>query len=115
MPQTGIKTPLAAYSLTSKSVVTKYIGILAPALVKLKMAVFRVQQSIVRGTEDGSSGLPFRPIFVAGIGGYYRAVLATVQHRSQLAWFRWLYMAFSQYLWVNEWERIHAAVDVKMA
>jgi len=110
MPPTGIKHPLTAYSLTSKSVVTKYIGILAPILVKLKMAFLRILQFTVRGTENGSSDLPVRRIIVAGIGGYYRAVLATLQHRSQLAWFRWLYMIFSQYLWVNEWERIHAAV-----
>ena len=110
MQPTDIESPLAAYSLTSKPVITKYIGILAPILVKLKMTFFRVLQC---STEDGSSGLPVRPIFVAGIGGYYRAFLATLQHRSQLAWFRWLYMVFSQYLWVNEWERIHVAVDAK--
>jgi N-acetylglucosaminylphosphatidylinositol deacetylase len=112
MSPTGIKSPLAAYSLTSKSVVTKYIGIMAPILVKLKMSVFGVPQSTGRG-EDGSAGVLVRPIFVAGIRGYCRTVLATLQHRSQLAWFRWLYMVFSQYLWVNEWEPIHAAVDVK--
>ncbi|KAH9177828.1 LmbE-like protein [Lactarius sanguifluus] len=90
MPPTSFKYPLAAYSLTSN-----------------------VLQSTGRGTENGSPDLPVQPIFVAGIGGYYRAVLATLQHRSQRAWFRWLYMGFSQYLWVNEWERIHATVDVK--
>lgn len=110
MPPTGIKHPIEAYSLTSKSVVTKYIGILAPVLVKLKMSFSRVLHSTGRSKEDGI----VRPIFVAGIRGYCRAVLATLQHRSQLAWFRCLYMLFSQYLWVNEWERIYAAVDVKM-
>ncbi|KAI9465661.1 LmbE-like protein [Lactarius psammicola] len=113
MSPASFKYPLAAYSLASKSVVTKYIGILAPILVKPKMTFFRVLESTVRDTEDGSPDLPVRPIFVAGIGGYYRAVLATLQHRSQRTWFRWLYMVFSQYLWVNEWERIHATVDVE--
>jgi hypothetical protein len=113
MSPAGIKYPLAAYSLTSKSVVAKYIGILAPILVKLKMTFSRVLQSTVHGTENGSPGFPVRPIFVAGIRGYYRAVLATLQHRSQRTWFRWLFLGFSQYLWVNEWERIHATVDVK--
>ncbi|KAI9441186.1 LmbE-like protein [Lactarius indigo] len=112
-PPASFKYPLAAYSLTSKSVITKYTGIMAPILVKLKMTFSRVLQSTGRDTENGSLGLPVRPIFVAGIGGYYRAVLATLQHRSQRAWFRWLYMVFSQYLWVNEWERIHATLDVK--
>ena len=113
MSPAGIKYPLAAYSLTSKAVVTKYIGILAPILVKLKMTSSRVLQYTVHGTENDNTGPPVRHIFVAGIGGYYRAVLATLQHRSQRTWFRWLYMVFSQYLWVNEWERIHATVDVK--
>ena len=114
MPPTGLKYPLEAYSLTSKSVVTKYIGILAPILAKLKMSFLRVLHSTGRGKKDGSAGVLDRPIFVAGIRGYYRAVLATLQHRSQLAWFRWFYMVFSQYLWVNEWERIYAGVDVKI-
>ncbi len=110
---TGNKKSLTAYSLTSKSVVTKYIGILAPIFVKLKMTFIKARWSIGRNTENGSPDLPVRPIFVSDIGGYYRAVLATLQHRSQRAWFRWLYMVFSQYLWVNEWERIRAIVDVK--
>lgn len=109
MSPAGIIHPLTAYSLTSKPVVTKYVGILAPILVKLKMTF----SGVLQYTVHGSPGLPVRPIFVAGIGGYYRAVLATMQHRSQHTWFRWLYMIFSQYMWVNEWERIHATVDVK--
>ncbi|KAH9060521.1 LmbE-like protein [Lactarius vividus] len=113
MSPASFKRPLSAYSLTSKSIVTKYIGIMAPILINLKTTFSSVLQSTGRGTENNSPGLPVRPIFVAGVGGYYRAVLATLQHRSQRTWFRWLYMVFSQYLWVNEWERIHATVDVK--
>jgi N-acetylglucosaminylphosphatidylinositol deacetylase len=29
---------------------------------------------------------------------------AMLQHRSQLVWFRWLYLTFSQLMWMNELE-----------
>lgn len=46
------------------------------------------------------------PAFVSGIEGYMAALRAMAQHRSQLVWFRWLYVAFSRYMWVNEWVRV---------
>jgi N-acetylglucosaminylphosphatidylinositol deacetylase len=33
--------------------------------------------------------------------GYWQALKAMMQHRSQLVWFRWLYVAFSKYMWSN--------------
>lgn len=33
--------------------------------------------------------------------GYWQALRAMLQHRSQLVWFRWLYVAFSKYMWSN--------------
>jgi len=98
----GSSYPVAAYSLKSKPLIIKYTGILAPMLIKLKVIFSRTS---VHGTQ-GSNFV--RPIFVAGLKEYRRAVSATLRHRSQRAWFRWLYMAFSQYMWVNEWERIQA-------
>jgi N-acetylglucosaminylphosphatidylinositol deacetylase len=35
------------------------------------------------------------------IEGYRQALQAMRQHRSQLVWFRWLYVAFSKYMWSN--------------
>ncbi|KZO98599.1 LmbE-like protein [Calocera viscosa TUFC12733] len=34
---------------------------------------------------------------------YGKGVRAMLAHRSQMLWFRWLYIAFSRYMWVNEW------------
>jgi N-acetylglucosaminylphosphatidylinositol deacetylase len=34
--------------------------------------------------------------------GYWIGFRAMLRHRSQLVWFRWLYLAFSRLMWVNE-------------
>ncbi|KAI9456753.1 LmbE-like protein [Russula earlei] len=106
----GTRYPIAAYSLKSKPVIIKYMGILAPLLVKLKVVSSRAVDTLTHGTL-GNFVSPVQPVFVAGVKEYRRTVSATLRHRSQRAWFRWLYMAFSQYMWVNEWERIHAIED----
>ena len=107
----GIRYPLVAYSLSSKQLLVKYTGILTPVFVKLKVVISRALDAMVHGAKNSSSASSDRPIFVAGIKQYHRTVVATLQHRSQRVWFRWLYMAFSQYMWVNEWERIPAIAD----
>ncbi|KAF8589120.1 LmbE-like protein [Ramaria rubella] len=44
--------------------------------------------------------------YISGIGGYRIALLAMYQHQSQLVWFRWLYVLFSRYMWVNDWVEV---------
>jgi N-acetylglucosaminylphosphatidylinositol deacetylase len=100
-----------AYSLKSKPIIIKYTGILAPILMKLKTVSFRVLGTLINGTNGINSDVSVRPVFVAGIKEYRRTVIAALRHQSQRVWFRWLYMAFSQYMWVNEWERIPAIAD----
>ena len=46
---------------------------------------------------------PVIPAFISGWAEYKTAVRAMLRHKSQMAWFRWLYVAFSRYMWVNEW------------
>jgi N-acetylglucosaminylphosphatidylinositol deacetylase len=46
------------------------------------------------------------PVFVSGIKEYSTGVKAMMHHRSQMVWFRWLNVAFSRYMWVNEWAEI---------
>lgn len=107
----GFNYPLEAYSLKSKPIIIKYTGILAPMLIKLKITCFRVLDTLVNGTNGSDLAFSVRPVFVAGIKEYRRTVIAALRHQSQRVWFRWLYMSFSQYMWVNEWERIHAIAD----
>lgn len=106
----GIGHPLVAYSLKSKPVIIKYIGILGPVLIKSKVILSRALDIMVNGTNGSNSVVPVGPVFVAGIKEYRRTVIAALRHQSQRVWFRWLYMAFSQYMWANEWERIHIVV-----
>jgi len=51
---------------------------------------------------------PRMPVFVAGVRAYLRAMRAMHEHRSQLVWFRRLYVLLSRYMWVNEWVEIPA-------
>ena len=46
---------------------------------------------------------PVIPAFISGWAEYKTAVRAMLRHKSQMVWFRWLYVAFSRYMWVNEW------------
>jgi N-acetylglucosaminylphosphatidylinositol deacetylase len=87
-------------------VIIKYTGILSPVLIQLKASFSKVLDTLIHGKEANNTVFSVRPVFVAGIKEYHRTVVATLQHRSQRIWFRWLYMTFSQYMWVNEWERI---------
>ncbi|KAF8734832.1 Extracellular triacylglycerol lipase precursor, partial [Rhizoctonia solani] len=41
-------------------------------------------------------------VFASGIEGYLTALSAMKQHWTQLVWFRWLYVGWSRYMWVNE-------------
>jgi hypothetical protein len=80
-------------------------------LIKLKIVSFRVLGTLVNGTNGSNPVFSVRPVFVAGIKEYRRIAIAALRHQSQRVWFRWLYLAFSQYMWVNEWELIHAIAD----
>lgn len=50
-------------------------------------------------------GLPM-PIYVSGLKEYGTALKAMRNHGSQMVWFRWGYVLFSRYMWVNEWEEV---------
>jgi len=81
-------THLQLYTLKTVSVLLKYIGPLSHLVAKAQAFLFR----------DSS-----RPVFVANFEDYRMAWHAMRQHGSQLVWFRWLYVLFSRYMWVNEW------------
>lgn len=40
-------------------------------------------------------------VYVSDLSEYVLIILAMLRHRSQLVWFRYLYLAFSRYLWIN--------------
>ncbi|KAI0090376.1 putative deacetylase LmbE-like domain-containing protein [Irpex rosettiformis] len=91
--------PPRLFTLISHSIVDKYVGTLAPLLAKLDLLLGGAIQRYGLGPEP-SPGLP---VFVSGTREYFEALRAMLQHKSQLVWFRWLYVSFSRYMWVNEW------------
>jgi len=100
-----LKSPLKAYSLITVPLAHKYIGTFAPLLAKLDIGF--AQLLGILGLVDGG-GMPV-PVFVSGISEYLTALKAMRKHESQLVWFRWLYVSFSRYMWVNEWVEIPAS------
>ncbi|KAI0696846.1 putative deacetylase LmbE-like domain-containing protein [Cytidiella melzeri] len=87
------------FTLLSHTLADKYIGPLAPLLAKFDILAGGLLQRY-GFVSQSTSGLP---VFVAGVHEYRQAFGAMMQHKSQLVWFRWLYMLFSRYMWVNEW------------
>ncbi|ORX62205.1 LmbE-like protein [Hesseltinella vesiculosa] len=83
---------LQVYKLKSISLVRKYIGIVDVLFVK-------AQQLIVRP--------PTAPwISISSPPAYLQTHKAMRQHRTQLVWFRWLYVTFSRYMYINELEQV---------
>jgi len=110
--------------LITVPLMSKYIGFLAALLAKFDLRVAgMLKATIVRLAEVlrlPSSDLlnpSMRPIessgnmtvFVSGILQYIKALSAMRAHASQLVWFRWLYVTFSRYMWVNEWVELETA------
>lgn len=107
-----------AYSLISVSTANKYISLLAPLFAKMDLLFLQFLDHydlLPRSgrRNSGNTVIAGIPVFVAGGSDYLRTVKAILQHDSQLVWFRWLYMAFSRYMWVNEWVEIPAGVKMK--
>ena len=42
-------------------------------------------------------------VYTSSPSDYVIGVRAMLAHKSQLVWFRWLYITFSRYMWTNEW------------
>jgi N-acetylglucosaminylphosphatidylinositol deacetylase len=93
--------PLHAYGLITVPSIPKYIGPVASLLAKIDIVFARIIPRL--GIVD--SGI-LVPVFVSGIQEYVTALKAMMHHRSQMVWFRWLNVAFSRYMWVNEWAEI---------
>ncbi|KAJ7176658.1 LmbE-like protein [Mycena filopes] len=108
------------YTLTTTPLPMKYIGILAPSLAKfgryandllhfLEVQLTPLMAALGLSTTPKTSIPPATmPIFVSGINEYWVALQAMRAHPSQLEWFRWLYVMFSRYMWVNEWNEVKA-------
>lgn len=92
------------YTLVSVPLYKKYIGLLGPVLTKLSVHTRRL---IFHTDLTSKSGDEL--VFVAGAREFATAHRAMQQHWSQLVWFRWLYVLFSRYMWVNEWVEVSSS------
>lgn len=110
------------FTLVSVPLLAKYTGPLAPLAMKANIMFSDVLRRIggfphvpapnLPQASPTGEALPSQkrsradirrmPSFVSGVTEYRTALRAMMQHRSQLVWFRWLYVAFSRYMWVNE-------------
>ena len=93
------------FALITVPLVQKYLGPLAALLAKFDFATITLLQYFGSPPDAFHGGKPLS-VFVSGAQDYLIALKAMMQHRSQLVWFRWLYIAFSRYMWVNEWMEI---------
>ncbi|KAF5373319.1 hypothetical protein D9615_007426 [Tricholomella constricta] len=103
------------YTLITRPVLVKYTGILAPLHAKFSLAqdrlypllhtrIIELQRALQLATNPISKQPQAPPAtVVSGIPNYVTALNAMRAHKSQLVWFRWLYVLFSRYMWVNEW------------
>ncbi|TFK49044.1 LmbE-like protein [Heliocybe sulcata] len=94
---------LRAYALVTTPVMQKYTGVLGGFVSKIRGTLSPVSEL----SEDEE----VRVVVASSMAEYSTALRAMLQHWSQLVWFRWLYVAFSRYMWVNDWVEIkHACV-----
>lgn len=100
-------------ALQSPSVYTKFTGPLIPAITRLVgvLTSFSLEPNpglpkskLLGGPTRESMDTRHRPSITVtnDIYGWVRGVRAMLEHKSQLVWFRWLYLLFSRLMWVNE-------------
>ncbi|KAJ6558680.1 putative deacetylase LmbE-like domain-containing protein [Mycena sp. CBHHK59/15] len=108
------------FTLITIPLPAKYAGILAPSLAKFDLygsnLFHHLEAQLTRllnvlGVSISPKSRNFAPpepmpVFVSGFREYWVALQAMRAHSSQLVWFRWLYVIFSRYMWVNEWNEI---------
>ncbi|TFK26578.1 N-acetylglucosaminylphosphatidylinositoldeacety la se [Coprinopsis marcescibilis] len=92
------------FTLVTVPPIVKYSSVLAPALAKLDIHLSKVLKRVEVSLPPPQQA-PM-PVFISGVSQYKRGFKAMLAHKSQLVWFRWLYLLFSRYMWVNEWVEI---------
>ncbi|KAI0676516.1 LmbE-like protein [Trametes maxima] len=104
------------FSLITVPLRKKYLGPISPIFTKLAISAMRLlHASDTLETTTTTTATTEAAIAVSGWDGYVRALSAMMEHRSQLVWFRWLYVSFSRYMWVNEWVEVLPPNEVRTA
>lgn len=95
---TNAHPEIEAYSLVTHRLLIKYSGVLTPFFIRL---------GHVMGLSKNACATA--GTYSSNLAGYLTALRAMRKHRSQLVWFRWLYLIFSRYMWVNDWVPLKVA------
>ncbi|KAI2789874.1 N-acetylglucosaminyl-phosphatidylinositol de-N-acetylase [Penicillium oxalicum] len=112
----GFACPVTMYTLTSTSMLRKYVGVLDAPLTMVMGVVgnlvngFRGKKGNARaGTGTGAGAGAYQParlIYVSGVGEWLTAQSAMVMgHQSQMVWFRWGWITIGRYMTVNDLKR----------
>ncbi|KAI9876867.1 MAG: N-acetylglucosaminyl-phosphatidylinositol de-N-acetylase [Pleopsidium flavum] len=108
----GWECPVTLYTLTSTSLLRKYISVLDAPITMLfaVLATMRLSRSAAQKRTGSGRGVerekPRRMLFVNGIREWRKAQKAmTGAHRSQMRWFRWGWVGVGRFMVVNDLRR----------
>ncbi|PPQ92261.1 hypothetical protein CVT25_008568 [Psilocybe cyanescens] len=118
---TSSEPPLRLFTLISSSLPYKYTSVFSVALDKIEIYIYRGMQKlenliirilsiwypdILTPIHPRNPDANATPIFISGYLEYKTALESMKAHESQLLWFRYLYVAFSKYMWVNTYVEV---------
>ena len=99
----GWKCPVELYTLSTTSLLRKYLGFL-DAPVSMLVAGFRGAGLSKKQKREQPPSL----IFVSGLREWRRGQDAMINgHKSQMVWFRWGWICIGRYMVVNDLKREH--------
>ncbi|EGO03869.1 hypothetical protein SERLA73DRAFT_175559 [Serpula lacrymans var. lacrymans S7.3] len=123
MPDSTLPRP-RLFTLITVPVLTKYSGIISALLARLdillqqSLTYLLVPSTTISTPEppiassisktQAQALAPTMPVFISGTSEFFITARAIKTHNSQLVWFRYLYMIFSRYMWVNEWVEVRS-------
>ncbi|WVQ65220.1 uncharacterized protein L199_003393 [Kwoniella botswanensis] len=84
--------------LKSPGVIPKFTGPLYPIYLNLQKILYHILKSDAQKEGQEEKGL----VVVSSPAQWVQSIQAMMAHRTQLVWFRWLYLAASRLMWVNE-------------
>ncbi|KAI4286475.1 MAG: hypothetical protein L6R35_004270 [Caloplaca aegaea] len=100
--KTGWRCPVELHTLTSTSILRKYISFLDAPMTMLFGFIGGLKAS---GREDRAGGRR-QALFVSDMGQWRQGQKAmTTAHQSQMRWFRWGWITFGRYMVVNDLKR----------
>ncbi|KAG8959327.1 N-acetylglucosaminyl-phosphatidylinositol de-N-acetylase [Tulasnella sp. 419] len=99
------RQPPLLFALESVKIARKYTGLLAPISTRIILHVESAIRLLLMRLHYGPLPGPKMTI-IANVNGFLTALQAMRRHKSQLVWFRWLYVLFSRYMWINDWVEV---------